>query len=83
MNEHDLHTQRGLLDSQSEPVPAGEQAPGQVREDAESILQEHRPVLWNSLILSEHHVPPSAGDRRDGEQAVGADDAHTDAVGGG
>ena len=28
-------------------------------------------------------VSPSAGDRRDGEPAVGADDAHTDAVGGG
>ena len=79
----DLHTQRGLLDSQSEPVPAGEQAPGQVREDAESIPSGASPGAVEQPDPVGASVPPSAGDRRDGEQAVGADDAHTDAVGGG
>ena len=79
----DLHTQRGLLDSQSEPVPAGEQAPGQVREDAESIPSGVSPGAVEQPDPVGAAVPPSAGDRRDGEQAVGADDAHTDAVGGG
>ena len=79
----DLHTQRGLLDSQSEPVPAGEQAPGQVREDAESIPSGASPGAVEQPDPVGAAVPPSAGDRRDGEQAVGADDAHTDAVGGG
>ena len=79
----DLHTQRGLLDSQSEPVPAGEQAPGQVREDAESLPSGVSPGAVEQPDPVGASVPPSAGDRRDGEQAVGADDAHTDAVGGG
>ena len=79
----DLHTQRGLLDSQSEPVPAGEQAPGQVREDAESIPSGVSPGAVEQPDPVGAAVSPSAGDRRDGEQAVGADDAHTDAVGGG
>ena len=79
----DLHTQRGLLDSQSEPVPAGEQAPEQVREDAESIPSGASPGAVEQPDPVGASVPPSAGDRRDGEQAVGADDAHTDAVGGG
>ena len=77
----DLHSQRGLLDSQSESVPAGEQAPGQVRENAESIPSGASPGAVEPPDPVGAAVPPSAGDRRDGEQAVGADDAHTDAVG--
>ena len=77
----DLHSQRGLLDSQSEPVPAGEQAPGQVREDAEEVSTGASPGAVEPPDPVGAAVPPSAGDRRDGEQAVGADDAHTDAVG--
>ena len=77
----DLHSQRGLLDSQSEPVPAGKQAPGQVREDAEEVSTGASPRAVEPPDPVGAAVPPSAGDRRDGEQAVGADDAHTDAVG--
>ena len=77
----DLHSQRGLLDSQSEPVPAGEQAPGQVREDAEEVSTGASPGAVEQPDPVREAVPPSEGDRRNGEQAVGADDAHTDAVG--
>ena len=77
----DLHSQRGLLDSQSEPVPAGEQAPGQVREDAEEVSTGASPRAVEPPDPVGAAVFPSAGDRRDGEQAVGADDAEADAVG--
>ena len=76
-----LHPQRGLLDSQPEPVPAGEQVPGQVREDAEEISTGASPGAVESADPVGAAVPSSAGDRRDGEQAVGADDAEADAVG--
>ena len=78
----DLHTQRGLLDSQSEPVPPGEQAPGQVRTDAESIPSGAAPGAVEPADSLGEAVPPSAGDRRNGEPALGADDAGADAVGG-
>ena len=78
----DLHTQRGLLDSQSESVPPGEQAPGQVRTDAESIPSGAAPGAVEPADSLGEAVPPSAGDRRNGEPALGADDAGADAVGG-
>ena len=77
----DLHSQRGLLDSQSEPVPAGEQAPGQVRENAEEVSTGASPGAVEPPDPVGAAVSSSAGDRRDGKQAVGADDAHTDTVG--
>ena len=79
----DLHPQRGLLDSQSEPVPAGEQEPGQVREDAEEVSTGASPGAVEPPDPVGAAVSPSMGDRRDGEPALGADDAETDAVGGG
>ena len=79
----DLHTQRRLLDSRSEPVPAGAQAPGQVREDAEEISSGASSGAVEQPDLVGEAVSPSEGDRRNGEQAVGADDAGADAVGGG
>ena len=79
----DLHTQRGLLDSQSEPVPAGDAAPGQVREDAQSIPSGASSGAVEQPDPVREAVSPSEGDRRDSEPAVGADDARTDAVGGG
>ena len=77
----DLHSQRGLLDSQFEPVPAGEHAPGQVRENAEEVSTGASPGTVEPPDPVGAAVSPSEGDRRNGEQAVGADDAHTDAVG--
>ena len=79
----DLHSQRGLLDSQPEPVPAGEQAPGQVREDAEEVSTGASPGAVEPPDPDGEAVSPSAGDRRNSEPAVGADDAEANAVGGG
>jgi len=39
-----------------------------------AYLQEHRPVLWNNLILTEKLYPPSAGSRTDSEEPAGTDD---------
>ena len=77
----DLHSQRGLLDSQSEPVPAGDPAPGQVREDAEEVSTGASSGAVEQPDPVGEAVSPSEGDRRNSEPAVGADDAHTDAVG--
>ena len=79
----DLHTQRGLLDSQFEPVPAGDAAPGQVREDAKEVPAGASPGAVEQLDPVGEAVSPSEGDRRNGEQPSGADDAGVDAVGGG
>ena len=77
-----ISQQRRLPDSQPEPVRPAEAAPGQVREDAEEIpsgtpsgtVEHHDPVR--------DAVPPSAGDRPDGEQQAGAVDAGADEVSG-
>ena len=66
----DLHPQRGLLGSQSEPVPAREQASGQVREDAEEVSSGASPGAVESPNPVGAAVSPSEGDRRNGEQAV-------------
>ena len=77
----DLYPQRGLLDSQSEPVPAGEQAPGQVREDAEEVSTGASPGAVEPPDPVGAAISPFNGDRYDGEPALGADDAEADAVG--
>ena len=79
----DLHPQRGLLDSQSDPVPAGDAAPWQVREDAQSIPSGASSGAVEQPDPVREAVSPSEGDRRNGEQPSGADDAGVDAVGGG
>ena len=78
-----LHPERGLSDSQSDAEhPAGE-APGQVREDAQS-LPEGAPAhpLQPAPVVGETVSAP-AGDRGDSEPATGTDDARTDEIGGG
>ena len=79
----DLHTQRGLLDSRSEPVTAGDAAPGQVWEDAEEIPSGASPGAVEQPDPVREAVSPSEGDRRNSEQPSGTDDAGADAVGGG
>ena len=78
-----LPSERRLPDPQPEPVRPEQPAPGQVRQTEESLsegtpsspVEQHDPVRDS--------VPPSAGDRPDGEQPVGADDAPVDAGSGG
>ena len=80
--QSDLHEERRLPDSRSEPERAAEEAPGQVRQDAESVLEgTPAPDLQPSADEREA-VPAPAGDRGDGEQPSGADDASAGGVGG-
>ena len=81
--EHpDLHEERRLPDSRPEPERATGEAPGQVRQDAESVPEgTPAPDLQPSADEREA-VPAPPGDRRDGEQPSGADDAPAGGVGG-
>ena len=78
----DLHEERRLPDSRPEPERTAGEAPGQVRQDAESVPEgTPAPDLQPSADEREA-VPAPAGDRRDGEQPSGADDAPAGGVGG-
>ena len=78
----DLHEERRLPDSRSEPERAAEEASGQVRQDAESVPEgTPAPDLQPSADEREA-VPAPAGDRENGEQPSGADDASAGGVGG-
>ena len=78
----DLHEERRLPDSRPEPERAAGEAPGQVRQDAESVPEgTPAPDLQSAAVEREAVLAP-AGDRRDGEQPSGADDAPTGGVGG-
>ena len=78
----DLHEERRLPDPQPEPERTAVEAPGQVRQDAESVSEgTPAPDLQPSADERES-VPAPAGDRRDGEQPSGADDAPAGGVGG-
>ena len=78
----DLQKERGLLHPQPEPVRPEPTAADQVREDAENLskgtpsdpVEQHDPVGDS--------VPPSAGDRPDGEPAAGTDPDGAEEVGG-
>ena len=79
----DIQPERRLQDSQPEIVPAGEAAPGQVRKNAQEVPSGASPGAVEQPDPVREAVPPSAGDRPDGEQPVGSDDARTDEIGGG
>ena len=76
-----LQTEWGLSDPQPEPVRPGEEVLGQVREDAQEIPSGASSGAVEQPDPVGEAVPPSAGDRPDGEQPVGADDARTDEIG--
>ena len=78
----DLHSERGLPDSRPEPERAAGEAPGQVRQDEESLSEAAPAHPVQPAADDREAVPAPAGDRRDGEQAAGADDA-PDGRGGG
>ncbi len=63
----DLREERGLPDSQSEPVPAGGAAPGQVRQDAEELPEGASPSAVEQPAAVREAVSASAGDRRGSE----------------
>ena len=77
----DLHPQRGLSDSRSEPDRAAAGPVGQVRQDAEGLLEGASSGAVEQPAAVREAVPPSAGDRRGSEQPTGTDDAGADEVG--
>ena len=78
----DLHSERGLPDSRPEPERAAGEAPGQVRQDEESLSEAASADPLQPAADDREAVPASSGDRRDGELAAGADDAPTGRGGG-
>ena len=80
----DLHQERGLPDSRSdaERNAGGRETPGQVRETAQELSSGAQTGAVQPSGAVGEAVPAPAGDRRDGESEIGADDAGADEVGG-
>lgn len=78
----DLHEERRLPDSRPEAERTAGEAPGQVRQDAESVPERTPAPDLQPAAADREAVPAPAGDRRDGEQPSGADDAPAGGVGG-
>ena len=78
----DLHSERGLPDSRPAPERAADEALGQVRQDAQSVPEAATAYPVQPAADDREAVPAPSGDRRDGEPAVGADDAPTGGGGG-
>ena len=75
---HDLQPERGLPNPESRTERDRAEAPGQVRQNAEGL-----PAAAQAGAVEQHDsvrdpVSASEGDRRDGEQPSGADDARAD-----
>ena len=78
----DLHEERRLPDSRPEAERTAGEAPGQVRQDAESVPEGTPAPDLQSAAADREAVPAPHRDRRDGEQPSGADDAPAGGVGG-
>ena len=72
--QSDLQNERRLPDSQPDPQRTGSTAPGQIRDDAQSVPAGASPGAVEQSDSDGEAVPPSAGDRTDGEEPAGADD---------
>ena len=72
---HELHPERRLSDSRPEAEPAAGEAPGQVRQDTESIPQGTPSHPLQPDVAEREAVPAPSGDRRDRPEQTGADDA--------
>ena len=72
---HELHPERRLSDSRPEAEPAAGKAPGQVRQDAESIPQGTPSHPIQPAADEREAVPAPSGDRRDRTEQTGANDA--------
>ena len=71
----DIHEERRLPDSRPEPDRAAVEAPGQVRQDAQSLPEGASAHPVQPAADEREAVPSPSGDRRDREQPSGADDA--------
>ena len=72
---HELYPERRLSDSRPEAEPAAGEAPGQVRQDAESIPQGTPSHPIQPAADEREAVPAPAGNRRDRTEPSGAADA--------
>ena len=71
----DLHEERRLPDPRPEAVRTAGEAPGQVRQDAQSVPEGTPAHPLQPAADEREAVPAPSGDRRDREQQSGADDA--------
>ena len=78
----DLHEERRLPDPRPEAVRTAGEAPGQVRQDEESVPERTPAHPLQPAADEREAVPAPSGDRRDREQPSGADDAPAGRVGG-
>ena len=74
-DQPDLHEERRLPGPRPEAVRTADEAPGQVRQDAQSVPEAAPAHPVQPAADDREAVPAPSGDRRDGEPAVGADDA--------
>ena len=72
---HDLYPERRLPDSRPETERTADEAPGQVRQDAESVPEGTSAPDLQSPADEREAVPAPHRDRRDGAEPSGADDA--------
>ena len=79
---HELHPERRLSDSRPEAERTAGEAPGQVRQDAESIPQGTPSHDLQPAADEREAVSAPAGNRRNGEQPSGTADAPADGSGG-
>ena len=70
----DLHSERGLPDPRPAPERAADEAPGQVRQDAQGVPERTPAHPVQSAADDREAVPAPSGDRRDREHPSGADD---------
>ena len=78
----DLHEERRLPDPRPEAVRTAGEAPGQVRQDEESVSEGTPAHPLQPAADEREAVPAPSGDRRDREQPSGADDAPAGGGGG-
>ena len=71
----DLHDERRLSDSRPEAERTAGEAPGQVRQDAESVPEGTPAPDLQSAAADREAVPAPHRDRRDSAEPSGADDA--------
>ena len=76
--QFELHEERGLFDSRSDLERDRDEALGQVRQDEEEVFAEAQTSAVEPDDSVGDPVPPSEGNRRDGEPQNGTDDARTD-----
>ena len=72
---HDLYPERRLSDSRPEAEPAAGETPGQVRKDEENLPEGTPSHPLQPDVAEREAVPAPSGDRRDGPEQTGADDA--------